>query len=414
MILEYLFSDEELKEDILRYKEGKLNISIKNIKDSSFWIAEFIMVGENEQSTLDLSKINDDITERFNCITLTNECAFYFNKILYPLINEFERKLRKILYIASKLSGSATDTAVICDLEKMEFGTLFELIFTDDDFIKMAKTKINAKSWKFTKSELIDDLFSFEEKALWDKLLGIGIAPILRKNFVTMKNYRNNIMHAHNITADVYKQIKKIYLAANQELNGAISDILNNKMVTLFNHSNNDFSETLKEAIDAEKSKKISDNILDNFQMIENVEAVKRSMEFSSISQQINAISEAGKIAMEFSSYSQEIKKLIEAGKLSTELSPINKEIKKLIEVGKLSTELSPINKEIKKLKEAGKLSTELSPINKEIKKFKEAGKLSTELSPINQEIKKLTEVEKLEKQSSFNHHLIARYKKNK
>ena len=140
MILEYLFlEDKKFQEDIIKHRKESLDVIIKDVKKSNFWIVVFRVNGENKENALILSKINKDVIKNYNVITLVNESAFYYNKKLYPLINEFERKLRKILYLASKLSNESSDSETIHDIEEMDFGKLFELLFTDDEFIQNVK-----------------------------------------------------------------------------------------------------------------------------------------------------------------------------------------------------------------------------------------------------------------------------------
>ena len=336
MILEYLVSDEKFKEEIFKYREENLNINVKDIKSSNFWIAEFMIEVENEQSALVLSKINKDIIKCYNCITLTNESAFYYNKKLYPLVNEFERKLRKILYLASKLSSDSSDAEVIQNLENMDFGTLFDIIFTDEDFIQNIRKKINQKTWKFNKKEIIDDLFDIEENTLWDKLLGTEIAPTLRENFVIIKKYRNNIMHAHNITAEDYKKRKEMFLITNEELDIDISDILNNKIKKLYKGSSQNFAKTLSEAINTEKLKDIT-NIY-NYQLKEISKAAELATA-SNLGQQLKEISKAAELATA-SNLSQQLKEVSKAAELATasNLGQQLKEISKTAEFATAST----------------------------------------------------------------------------
>lgn len=347
LILEYLFINQESKEELFNYKENNINIKIKDIKESEFWIAEFVLDKENEQSALALSKINEDIIKSCDCITLTNESAFYYNKKLYPLINEFERKLRKLLYLASKLSSDSTDSEIIQELEKMDFGTLFELLFTDENFIKNVKTKINNKTWKYNKSEIMDELYNLEENTLWDKLLGAEIAPTLRENFLIIKNYRNDIMHAHNIDTEHYKKIKKIFIIANKELDSAISDILDNKIVKLYKDSNQNFNEELRAAIDAESINKIS-NIYSQ-QLKEMAEASKLAIDVPSLSQQLKEMTEASKLAMDVSSLNQQLKEISEAAKLARDIAPVSQQLKDMVEAAKRARIISPVNQKFKK-----------------------------------------------------------------
>ena len=368
MILEYLFLNQKLKEDIFNYKENNINIRIKDIKESEFWLAEFIIDKENEQSAIALSKINENIINNYDCITLTNGPAFYYNKKLYPLINEFERKLRKLLYLASKLSNDSTDSEIIQDLEKMDFGTLFELIFTDEDFIKNVKTKINNKTWKYNKSEIMDELYKIEEKTLWDKLLGTEVAPTLQENSLIIKNYRNNVMHAHNIDTEHYKKIKKMFVTANKELDSAISDILNSKIEKLYKDSNQNFSKALRAAIDAERINKILNIYSQQFKEIE--KAVSLSNEMISVKQQLQAMKEAASLSNEMISVKQQLQAMKEAAGLSNGMISIKQQLQAAKEAVNLSNEMISIRQRLQAVEEAAKHVQKINPINQRLKEI--------------------------------------------
>lgn len=253
MILEYLFSDpKSLQKNIKTYDEinASVKIEIKDVKDSEVGVLSVKVNLENNQSALTLSKINKKITGTYDVITLTNEAAAYYNKMLYPLINKFERDLRKLLYLASKLSENSSDSEAIQDLEKMDFGKLFDLIFTDEEFIKSVRSTINAKHWNYSKTEIVNYLKEIEENTLWKKLLSAEIAPMLQKNYITIKDYRNNVMHAHNITTEDYLNAEDIYSTVTEELENAIENIIN-KRINLNNIQN--FNSAILEAINNEK-----------------------------------------------------------------------------------------------------------------------------------------------------------------
>lgn len=59
------------------------------------------IVGDNKDNARILSEINDILLEDDEIIVVSNEASEYFNKTLFPLINAFERKLRKLLYLAT-------------------------------------------------------------------------------------------------------------------------------------------------------------------------------------------------------------------------------------------------------------------------------------------------------------------------
>ena len=125
MLLEYIVKKDNKDEFIKRLDE--FNPECKQLSDDSFFIS-VSQNGNSEQSAKKLSDLNDKVTD-LKPIVLTNGSAAYFNKMLFPLVNNFERKLRKLLYASSAISQNKKDT--IANLEELDFGEIFELLFLD-------------------------------------------------------------------------------------------------------------------------------------------------------------------------------------------------------------------------------------------------------------------------------------------
>lgn len=258
---EYLFVEDTHKAEVESYKPENVRCSIQNIEDSSCWIAVYEASGENLPSAKILSKTNDYIMSKFNPTILTNESAAYFNKSLYPYFNEFERKLRKLLYLKSALQHDATDSQVIKELESKDLGTIFELLFTDAQFIKDVKKNINEKSWQFTRDELINTINNLSENTVWDSLIGHETISVLRSDFIRVKNYRNDVMHAHNMDAASYTSA----LGVIKKINDQLDDELNKLVKSPEKEEANDtqtFNSTLNQALrDHETATAISVNV---------------------------------------------------------------------------------------------------------------------------------------------------------
>lgn len=258
---EYLFVEDTHKAEVESYRPENVRCSIQNIEDSSCWIAVYEASGENLQSAKTLSKTNGYITSKFNPTILTNESAAYFNKSLYPYFNEFERKLRKLLYLKSALQHDATDSQVIKELESKDLGTIFELLFTDAQFIKDVKKNINEKSWQFTRDEIINTINQLSENTLWDSLIGHETISVLRSDFIRVKNYRNDVMHAHNMDAASYTSA----LGVIKKINDQLDDELNKLVKSPEKEEANDtqsFNSTLNQALrDHETAMAISVNV---------------------------------------------------------------------------------------------------------------------------------------------------------
>lgn len=207
------------------------------------------MPSESESSAKKLSEINDKIIEKYNPTILSNESSAYFNKKLYPLFNEFERKLRKLLYLKSALSTKTKETENIKDLEGKDFGEIFTMLFTDSEFVKETKKSVNEKTWQFTKKEILDMLQEKAEHTLWENLIGKNSVPLLCSDFIKVKNFRNDVMHAHNMNTKSFNAAKSLMKKINEQLDTEIGAIIGQKETTTDKILNNDFNETLSNSI---------------------------------------------------------------------------------------------------------------------------------------------------------------------
>ena len=249
MIQEYLFMDATYRDAVEEYSPDKAKIDFFDIENSTCWIAQYTMEGENGDSAKELSLINDYIVRQFKPTILTNESSAYYNKKLFPDINEFERKLRKLLYLKSAIYHGDKKIDNIRNLETKELGVIFELLFTDADFVKNARSKVNEKTWQFTKREIVAALQSIAEDTLWNDLLGNEAVVSLSDNFLTVKNYRNDVMHAHNIDTKTFRDAKRLFGDINTQLDEEIGRILQTAQRQPETTESSDYNDTLNAAL---------------------------------------------------------------------------------------------------------------------------------------------------------------------
>lgn len=172
-------------------------------------------------------------------------------KLLNKIVNEFERKLRKLLYLASSLHGDENSQKVIVGLEEQELGNIFETLFSDAAFVKKAKETINKTlSWQFTRAELLDAINKLDENRLWTLLLGDDCVETLCSSFSEIRNYRNDVMHAHNIDYEQFNKAHKLFKKVNTELDSAIGKLIGAKE-TNTEVTSTDFNNTLSSALAA-------------------------------------------------------------------------------------------------------------------------------------------------------------------
>lgn len=257
---EYLFVGDECRAAVEKYSYEAVRVEIYNISNSDCWIAAFYLDGENEKSANALSTVHEYIMSHFSPTVLSNGCSAYYNKALYPHFNEFERKLRKLLYFKSALSKDKKDSETIKDLESKDFGEIFTLLFSDSKFVENTRRSVNAKTWQFTKDEILATLQHISENTLWDKLIGENSVPLLRSDFVNVKDFRNDIMHAHSMSSSSFSSAMKLIKKINEQLDVEIGKIIVEKEKSPETQVGEDFNTATSVAIrdmDAAKQIKI-------------------------------------------------------------------------------------------------------------------------------------------------------------
>lgn len=252
MIQEYLFMDATHRTAVESYAPSKVTVSIYDVENSTCWTVTYSLSGETEENAKALSQVNEYVLEHFHPTVLSNESAAYFNQRLYPYINEFERKLRKLLYLKSAIYSGDKKIDNIRDLEAKDLGTIFELLFTDSEFVTTAKKKVNEKTWQYTKKEIIATLQAIAEDTVWDSLLGVESVKLLSENFLTVKSYRNDVMHAHNIDAKTFRDAKKLFSDINKQLDAEIGLIIRKAKEEPEKTADSEFNDALNSALMAQ------------------------------------------------------------------------------------------------------------------------------------------------------------------
>lgn len=227
MIQEYLFSDKTHRAEVSNYKPANVECEIIDFENSDCWMATYSVPHEDENAAKILSAINEYVVQNYTPTVLSNESAAYFNKTLFPLINVFERKLRKLLYLKSALNKDEKTAENIKDLEEKDLGKIFEFLFTDESFTKEVRSKIKTEmTWQFAKKELFCILDSIKETTLWDTLIGVNAVPALRENYLDAKSFRNDIMHAHNISYAAFKDARSLFQKINIQLDTEVGLVI--------------------------------------------------------------------------------------------------------------------------------------------------------------------------------------------
>lgn len=332
MIQEYLFTVDEHKAELENFAvPEKIHKEISTIENSSCWTLCLSIDSESEEAAKLLDSLNSQICDQFNPTVLSNGCSAYFNKSLFPIVNEFERKLRKLLYLASALQGDNDVHKVIIDLESKDLGEIFVALFSDSGFVKCVKEKINQKTWQFTRAELLTAIEELEEKPLWNTLLGCECVKTLRERFGDLRKYRNDVMHAHNINQADFRSAKRLFKKVNEELDVAIGKLIgakeeNEAIIPA------DFNGTLGAALSAMQNQVDTSGLISAFEILKETIPVQPVM----VSELTKSLSNIGKIAMGEYTLTPEFKDAIaNLGKIAALQNDILPSINALNEIAK-------------------------------------------------------------------------------
>ena len=333
MIQEYLFVTDTYKNEIESLEvNSKILKETIVIENSKCWIFSLQFDGENEDAARALDAANKAVFEKYTPIILSNGSSAYFNKSLFPIVNEFERKLRKLLYLASALQDEKDSGEAIKDLEAKDLGTIFTALFSDASFVKKVKETINKNmTWQFTKDELLHSIKELDENVLWDTLLGKDCAQTFRKEFNTVKGCRNDVMHAHNINFDQYKTAKKLFQKINGELDSAIGQLIGakeeNKPVAA-----PDFSSTIVAALTSLQDQMDIHNLIPNIDSLRNALKVYPAIS-PELSESISGLSKAvSSMYIENPNYLETISQLRGLSKIQKDILPATDALRKMSE----------------------------------------------------------------------------------
>ena len=251
MELEYLIVDSETKRKLEKYRPQGVSKKLYAIKNHNAFCLRLSVKGENKKAARTLSGVDEYIQHNYHLTTLKNEASQYFNKKLFPLVTGFENKLRKLLYLSSAIAKNEDAAKNIVKLEEKTFGELFTLLFFDVMFMDKIKNEIkNRKREAFFKAEILSMIETTEEKPLWDDLLDKDVVPTLRKRFIEVKDYRNDVMHSHYIGWNRFNTIRKLFEVINGELDTAIKNI---DIKIIEDTVKPSFNKTLKSALTAQE-----------------------------------------------------------------------------------------------------------------------------------------------------------------
>lgn len=257
---------QELIKDIVPIEKEKIKFFSESKKIAG--VNNHLVSVQAVGTVMTSAKLLSQIAEQIKSKLIDNKVKFYmlvdepsaaFVQKLYPLVCEFETKLRKFVYITLfDLDDTASQLALnkfkaVSNkefkarttipnnnfLEKLTLGELFYFLFDNNEFITEAKSKTtsitNDIDRTATKAELIAIIDAIEEKTVWKMLFSKNFSdfslPEVHRDIFSL---RNDVMHFHNVTYETYRKALILFKKINTEL-----DVQLDKGIVLENKSEN-------------------------------------------------------------------------------------------------------------------------------------------------------------------------------
>lgn len=208
--------------------QGESAKSLFGKDDSDIWVAEFSTFKDRREDAVILSAISERF-QSIECLTLEDDASSYFERKLYKSLARFERGLRAVLYLSVISKGGDFKDELIADLERIDFGELFQRLFIDEGFNKQCKSLVNPKGAGFEKADLIERIEALKERPKWDELFGEAELCTIRKSHTDIRGFRNDVMHAHSMTSESFERAKGLLDKANEELRDYSDQLLHGK-----------------------------------------------------------------------------------------------------------------------------------------------------------------------------------------
>ncbi|MBQ8595804.1 MAG: hypothetical protein IJ406_07615 [Oscillospiraceae bacterium] len=232
MKIEFLYKNDSYKSVIEEIK-GSLNLEDNEIiytpvVQAGLNIFSFQKNGENEDSAKKLDKVKNAVYEslpREDLFVITDGTSSYFCQRLYPQMAMFERSLRKVLCLASIKSKDEKSIELCKKIEEQEFAGIYQMLFSDVNYVLEAKKIVNSNSPAFSKHDILKQLKNIDEHNMWDKLFN-GMYPYISENFLDIKNGRNKIMHSREISFEEYNEVKNNLEKSNSTFRRIEFDLL--------------------------------------------------------------------------------------------------------------------------------------------------------------------------------------------
>lgn len=212
------FLDTDLPNEVTRETVGTYKAD-----GGELYLLSFSVDGSTISDAKTLSNLRSKLRDGDGVRLLVDDASLKFATILYPRFAEYERKLRRIITLATCAEYDNFDNGLVLSLENLTLTQLGNQLFYDRSFQDKIKNKIKDH---FTKDEINKYIFQLDENTVWSNLFGDELLLTVRKNYRYLCSMRNKVMHQRLITGSQYDCARKMLRKSIEELDTYTRQIL--------------------------------------------------------------------------------------------------------------------------------------------------------------------------------------------
>lgn len=223
MVLEILVKEKD-KSKIDNKNKGIIKIDTiesHKLNNVNYYLYLYSIKSNNEASAKAISALKSDLKNGTQITIIKDESSCYFTKNLYPLVNDFEYKLRYFIYIKNILPENEIIDNELTKLEEKTLGELMELLFFDSNLYCQVEKLLKKRC---SKERLLSKIGDIEENILWDKLDVNNELCVIKENYGEIEKNRNHVMHMHLISYEEYLSAMLLFTKINESLEKAITN----------------------------------------------------------------------------------------------------------------------------------------------------------------------------------------------
>lgn len=225
----FLIQSNEVKDGFLHadLPEGVLRgrVGIYHANGGELYFLSFSAEKSTISNAKKLARLRDMLADE-HAKLLVDDVSLKFTTALYPLFAEYERKLRCAITLATCAEHDNFDDKLVGGLEHHSLDSLGKTLFYSNSFQDRVVDRVKNKSRNpFTKEEISNLIARLEEDTIWSSLFNDDEMGLVRKNYTTLQEMRNDVMHHRVVSSGWYDRARSMLRSTIDVLDSYIEHV---------------------------------------------------------------------------------------------------------------------------------------------------------------------------------------------